>query len=1015
MNSYEELLDCLERGSINRSTGSTLMNETSSRSHAIFTIFLEMHKRDDPLQKDKVLMEAESDLMARDTSATLQDEPDFMTAKFHFVDLAGSERLKKTGASGWVMKEGININRGLFALGNVIFTLSDVKGRELHVPYRDSKLTRILQDSLGGNACTYMIACISPAESNFEESLSTLKYASRARNIKNKPIVNRDPQSAFISQLKQQIHELQAELLQWKKAADLSQETPINPSTAQGKHALAQKIKGQEEADNEIIKNLKQKLLHSEKENSRLRTELQAIKKTLSEIEIKLYSVQRERDLLKLLNEKYTRKLIENGLESPSDENLREIDRASLVDQYSATIERLQGEVKEKEKMNKDLQSEVESLLRKADRDNKLLLAKTRVVMKLQRQLKKEELFKRMAQEINNSSTEASYSMSSRRNSEVGNTAEVEDFLSELKNEDDESLEKEFEANEQLHKEEMNVVAGSILDKERILEKAMQEQLSLEQSLVDEMKNEYHTKIHRLEAEIAALEKQRDEALNNEKDSSLEAEKSRLLSEFKQKIADLQSKLKEDTKKERDQANLRLLVQNQQAKLEQLNEEIKTMKSQKVEMQKKILEESKKFEKWRISQQRELTAVKKRSYEKDSEIEKLKTESDKKDELLQKRMGEILANFMSADMIRHLQSDSGNEKLTKSKCVKSKSSISLDPALFEPIASSISEEDAQSLLDYCLLEILENIELSFFISKEEEALASSQAELEKQKEKYAHTTLQKEKLELQRESGEDSDADADIVERIEEYDLKLNDIESRIETQEEKIVFQRNKIQDLSRRLKEKPCIDLDTILFKNEKLKSNVASYQLLLRILLGKFISTNIVQIRMSDQLRREVVEVGELKNRLGEAEHERRLRELQYELKLTQLREEYEESQSFWVNQREALQLPEIKQSGNSDDNGSPNLVRQKESVGDGVTTIEMVQTKENKICKSALSLNKLAVANLDTGSQEKRFVDTETKKREKRFTNLLLCVCFPVSILVALFVYFLCLFSDNSLIK
>ena len=118
-----------------------------------------------------------------------------MVAKFHFVDLAGSERAKRTGATGNTLKEGISINKGLLALGNVISALTEEGKKNNHVPYRDSKLTRILQDSLGGNSRTSMIACVSPAEINCEETLNTLKYASRARNIKNKPIVNRDPNS----------------------------------------------------------------------------------------------------------------------------------------------------------------------------------------------------------------------------------------------------------------------------------------------------------------------------------------------------------------------------------------------------------------------------------------------------------------------------------------------------------------------------------------------------------------------------------------------------------------------------------------------------------------------------------------------------------------------------------------------------------------------------------------------------------------------------------------------------
>lgn len=101
------------------------------------------------------------------------------------------------------MKEGISINKGLLCLGNVISALTDEKQKEKHIPYRDSKLTRILQDSLGGNSRTTMIACVSPAESNYEESLNSIKYASRARNIKNKAVVNRDPNSLLIDSLKQ--------------------------------------------------------------------------------------------------------------------------------------------------------------------------------------------------------------------------------------------------------------------------------------------------------------------------------------------------------------------------------------------------------------------------------------------------------------------------------------------------------------------------------------------------------------------------------------------------------------------------------------------------------------------------------------------------------------------------------------------------------------------------------------------------------------------------------------------
>lgn len=147
------------------------MNDTSSRSHSLFTIYIE-------------------------TAETVQGKQRFKVGKLNLVDLAGSERQSKTQATGIRLKEATKINLSLSALGNVISALVD--GRQSHIPYRDSKLTRLLQDSLGGNTKTVMIAAISPADYNLDETLSTLRYASRAKSIKNKPRVNEDPKDALL-------------------------------------------------------------------------------------------------------------------------------------------------------------------------------------------------------------------------------------------------------------------------------------------------------------------------------------------------------------------------------------------------------------------------------------------------------------------------------------------------------------------------------------------------------------------------------------------------------------------------------------------------------------------------------------------------------------------------------------------------------------------------------------------------------------------------------------------------
>ncbi|KAJ1963234.1 hypothetical protein GGI12_002172 [Dipsacomyces acuminosporus] len=165
-------------GSHERQTGVTRMNEKSSRSHAIYTISLTQTR----LRKRSGSAES-GEPAAR--------EPVKIVSKLHFVDLAGSERLKKTLAVGERQREGISINSGLLALGNVISALGDTqRGPMSYVPYRDSKLTHMLRDSLGGNAQTLLIACVSAAESNLAETVNTLKYAARARNIKNRGGVN---------------------------------------------------------------------------------------------------------------------------------------------------------------------------------------------------------------------------------------------------------------------------------------------------------------------------------------------------------------------------------------------------------------------------------------------------------------------------------------------------------------------------------------------------------------------------------------------------------------------------------------------------------------------------------------------------------------------------------------------------------------------------------------------------------------------------------------------------------
>jgi len=186
---FEEVLNILDAGTAIRHVGATNMNEASSRSHCIFTLRLDQYPLEDHESKGNVL-----------------------SSQFHFVDLAGSERAHRTGNQGERFKESVSINNGLLALSNVICALSDPKRKLQHVPYRESKLTRLLKDSLGGNSRTVMITCLSPALSDLDENINSLKYATRAKTIRNKPKVNWDMESSKLNRMQTEIEILKTQL-----------------------------------------------------------------------------------------------------------------------------------------------------------------------------------------------------------------------------------------------------------------------------------------------------------------------------------------------------------------------------------------------------------------------------------------------------------------------------------------------------------------------------------------------------------------------------------------------------------------------------------------------------------------------------------------------------------------------------------------------------------------------------------------------------------------------------------
>ena len=201
VSSYKEISEKMDEGYQNRTIGSTLMNNTSSRAHTIVTIeFTQVH--------------------------TVGKTKSEKKSRINLVDLAGSERANSTGATGARLKEGCNINKSLLVLGNVINTLADKalgKKKDVLPPYRDSALTRILQNALGGNSKTVMICALSPASINYEETLSTLRYADRAKKIQNKAVINESEHDKTVRLLKEENDDLKKKIEALMKKAGLGE------------------------------------------------------------------------------------------------------------------------------------------------------------------------------------------------------------------------------------------------------------------------------------------------------------------------------------------------------------------------------------------------------------------------------------------------------------------------------------------------------------------------------------------------------------------------------------------------------------------------------------------------------------------------------------------------------------------------------------------------------------------------------------------------------------------------
>ncbi|XP_030428322.1 kinesin-like protein KIF3A isoform X2 [Gopherus evgoodei] len=361
VNNADDMDRIMTLGHKNRSVGATNMNEHSSRSHAIFTITIECSEKG-----------VDGNMHVR-------------MGKLHLVDLAGSERQTKTGATGQRLKEATKINLSLSTLGNVISALVD--GKSTHVPYRNSKLTRLLQDSLGGNSKTMMCANIGPADYNYDETISTLRYANRAKNIKNKARINEDPKDALLRQFQKEIEELKKKLEEGEEisGSDISgsedededdgevgedgEKCKKRKDQAGKKKVSPDKMVEMQAKIDEERKALETKLDMEEEERNKARAELEKREKDL------LKAQQEHQSLLEKLSA-LEKKVIVGGVDllAKAEEQEKLLEESNMeLEERRRRAEQLRKELEEKEQERLDIEEKYTSLQEEAQGKTKKL------------------------------------------------------------------------------------------------------------------------------------------------------------------------------------------------------------------------------------------------------------------------------------------------------------------------------------------------------------------------------------------------------------------------------------------------------------------------------------------------------------------------------------------------------------------------------------------------------------------------------------------------------------------
>ncbi|XP_019934548.1 kinesin-like protein KIF21A isoform X1 [Paralichthys olivaceus] len=648
VSSEAEMMQCLKLGALSRTTASTQMNVQSSRSHAIFTIHLCQVR---VCASDN--QEKETDNRVSNGNSEL-DEYETLTAKFHFVDLAGSERLKRTGATGDRAKEGISINCGLLALGNVISALGDRGKRSAHVPYRDSKLTRLLQDSLGGNSQTVMIACSSPSDRDFMETLNTLKYANRARNIKNKVMVNQDKASQQISALRTEIARLQMELMEYKT----------------GKRMVGEE--GVESFSDMFHEN---SMLQTE--NSNLRVRVKAMQETID--------AQRAR-LTQLLSDQANQTLARAG-----EGGTEEIGK--MIQSYIKEIEELRAKLLESEAVNENLRKNLSrasnrqsfyggsgpfssSLLAPEKETSDIIELAKKDLEKLKKREKKkkkrlqlllEEREREEREEVVEEVGDASVNKEEIPDNEQEKGTEKE--MSERANEDAEievqegSDHEEGEEDEEEEEEEMDVEESSDDSDSESDEKENYQadlanitcEIAIKQKLIDELENsqrrlhtlkqQYEQKLMMLQCKIKDTQLERDRVLQNMNsvESGTEDKSRKIKAEYEKKLSVMNKELQKLQSAQKEHARLLKNQSQYEKQLKKLQMDVAEMKKTKVRLMKQMKEQQEKNRMNESRRNREIATLKKDQRKQEHQLKLLEAQKRQQELILRRKTEEVTA------------------------------------------------------------------------------------------------------------------------------------------------------------------------------------------------------------------------------------------------------------------------------------------------------------------------------------------------------------------------------------